>query len=395
MKLLFISQSFPYPPYLNGGTLKAYSLLRYLSLYNEIYLLTFALPGEEQYRENIVPFCSKVVVIPYCLSRKQKLYKKVHDLFSPKRFQSALMEQEIRKAVHEWRPDIAHFDLPMMAQYAGAVGNVPKVMASHDTISLFAYKTYRKSLNPISKSLWYLLFKQRQRIEKKYFPLFDICTVVSKEDKMFLFNHCSVLKVKVIPNGVDIEYFKKSAQGKSEPLSIGIFGGMNFAPNLDAALFFLKEIYPLIRKTLPVKLYIVGRTPSGKLSAYSGKNGVIVTGETDDMRVYYEKVSVVVSPVRLGSGIKNTVLQAMAMSKPVVATSQAVRAIGVTNGVDISIADTPANFSAAVIELLSKREVAERIGVQARELIEENFSWEHHAEVFQNLYQEVISCRSK
>jgi glycosyltransferase involved in cell wall biosynthesis len=308
------------------------------------------------------------------------------------------MHLEIREAVQQWHPDIVHVDLPMMSSYWKDIKKFSKVVASHDTISLFAYKNYKSRTNLFKKAMWYLLYKQRQWVERTYYPHYDACTLVSVEDKTFLKKHCQDLRIEIIPSGVDIEYFKQgelNAESSIQP-AVGFFGSVDFLPNVDAVIYFVSEIYPMIKKAIPdIKFFIVGRNPTVQIKSLADNKSIFVTGEVDDIREYYQKVSVVVAPTRLGSGIKNTVLQAMSMSKPVVTTTQAVKAIDAEDGVHLMIADESNKFAEKVIAVLENKKLQETLGNNARDLIVRRYSWESHANAFQSLYESILLKKSQ
>ena len=207
------------------------------------------------------------------------------------------------------------------------------------------------------------------------------------------------MQVEVIPNGVDIDYFSPGSEVQNpggDGMSIGVFGCMSFPPNADGVLYLVDEILPKIRRQLPdLKLYVVGRKPPEAIRSLAHRPGVIVTGDVDDMREYYRRVSVVVSPTRLGSGIKNTVLQAMSMAKSVVATSQSIRAIESDGGEYLAVADEPREFAERVIALLRDAALRHRMGSNARKLIERKYSWDAHAAAFQRLYEGICLHRSQ
>ena len=400
MKLLFISQNFPYPPYNDGARLKTYNLIKHLSKYNEIYLITFCSREEEGFIEKIAPFCSEIVTVP--IREKAgiwaKTYKIINNAIDPRRCASKKMELKIIDAVKLWKPDIVHVELPMMSPYSRTINGIPRIIASHDAISLFAYKNLKASKVLIKKAMWYWLYRQRRWIEEKYYPDYDACTVVSNEDRTILEKHCPALNIKVIPSGVDTEYFKplrSNAGHGTERMSIGLFGSMDFIPNSEAAQFFCRKIFPLVAKAVPAaRCYIVGRRPPAHIQALHNNSDIIVTGEVDDIREYYKKVNVVVAPVRLGSGIKNTVLQAMSMEKAIVSTPQAVQAIDVQNGTHLIVAEEPDEFAAEVVQLLKNTGSREKLGNNSRELIANKYSWQAHAEAFQELYGSIIDAYS-
>ena len=268
MKILFISQNFPYPPYLDGARLKTYNLIKHLSKANEIFLITFCDVEEKKYIDNIAPYCTHIttVAINFNLDTWGKFRKFIHDVVTPKRFDSPLMSSEITKALQRWRPDIIHVDLPMMSQYFNIIDGQPKVISSVDAISLVAYKNFKTAKSLLYKSIWYWLYRQRRWIEEHIFPHYDVCAVVSDEDKAFLKGHCPNLSIEIIPNGVDVKLFShndiKIDNDVPNKLAIGLFGVMSVSYNIDAVLYFISEIYPIIKTDVPnVKLYIVGRNP--------------------------------------------------------------------------------------------------------------------------------------
>lgn len=398
MKILFVSQNFPYPPYKDGARLKAYNLIKHLSDQNDIYLITFAEQHEFIGLREIEKYCVRVDTVDWEVPRGNVCTKStslLRKIINPLRFTSQRMRSKIKEVVQEWRPDLAHVDLPMMSQYADCLEQTKKILNSVDAISLFAYKNLFSSKNIINKAMWFWLYRQRRYVESYFYPYYDACTVVSDEDRRFLKKYCPDLPIEVIPNGVDIEYFspeKIKEDDVSRRPSIGLFGGMDFKPNVDAALHFTFEIYPLIKTEVPdVKFYIVGREPPKSVWSLTKQEGVIVTGEVTDMREYYEKTSVVVSPIYLGSGIKNTVLQAMSMAKPIVATPQAVRAIAVEDGIHLMVAEDASEFALKVTCLLRNESLREKLGQNARNLVVSKYSWQSHAEAFQRLYEGVLN----
>lgn len=397
MKLLFISQSFPYPPYHDGGRLVIYNLIKHLAKDNKIFLVTFCSRKEVNYLDKIAPFCVDIITVPFsdAGSNKWRRFKKfIRNIITPLRFDSPRMASEIEKTIKIWNPDVVHANLLMMSQYWRAIGRVPKIISSIDSQSLTAYKNWKMNSNLLKRIAAFWFYKQQKWVESHFFPNFDACVVVSDEDKIFLSQHCPELRIEVIPNGVDFEYFDTKYvkdEDLSENPSIGLFGVMRFPPNVDAALYFMSEIYPLIKAEVPdVQFYIVGRYPIKSVMSLANEKNVIVTGEVEDIRTYYNKVSVVVVPTRIGSGIKNTVLQAMSMSKPIVASPQAVKAITVENDVHLMIAGEPAEFAEKIIRLLKNKSLREELGKNGRRLIVNKYSWAVRAEAYQKLYSNIL-----
>jgi len=394
MRVLFISQYFPYPLY-NGASMKIYYLIKYLSTCNEIYFLSFAGSSDENYIPEIRPYCSYLDTVLYA-TPKSSLGKALGyglKAISPLRFHSPEMYSKIREAVSRWKPDLVHADLPMMAQYVSAFRDIPKVISPNDAISLIALQMFQESLSPFSKWRWWALYKQRKNYEMKYFPRFDVCALVSEVDAIHLRSHCPKLDVRVIPLGIDLHHFSKSNSAvlKEEYPSIIFTGVMNRPQHVDATLYFTENIYPIIKTQFPgIRFYIVGRDPDPQIERLSIEDdSIVVTGEVEDTKPYLSCSTVYVSPVRLGSGIKTSILTAMAMSMPIVASSCSMAAIDVSNGEEVFIADKPKQFANLTIRLLRNSELRSKLATNARKLVEEKYSLETYGERYQELYEEI------
>src|SRR5262249_35918041 len=161
------------------------------------------------------------------------------------------------------------------------------------------------------------------------------------------------------------EYFRPSAAAV-EPGTILFFGAINYYPNTEGLLFFLDEVFPRIQEQYPaVRLLIVGQLPPPSIAARASED-VVVTGLVDDVRPYLERAAVVIAPLRIGGGTRLKIVEAMAMGKPVVATSLGAEGLDVVDGEDILLADTPEDFAGQVVRALGDAALARRLGEAAR-----------------------------
>jgi glycosyltransferase involved in cell wall biosynthesis len=190
--------------------------------------------------------------------------------------------------------------------------------------------------------------------------------------------------VAVVPNGVDTAFFAPVA-GPVEPHTVVFEGNMNFAPNVDTAERLVNEVMPLLVKAVPdVRVVLVGRDPAPAVRSLASER-VIVTGTVDDVRPYLARSAVFACPMRLGSGIKNKILQAWAMGRPVVATRESLGGLSAADGVNLLVRDTVEQFAAAVAELLLDPQRAATIGAAGRVTAERQYSWEYQATRFEAL----------
>jgi polysaccharide biosynthesis protein PslH len=186
---------------------------------------------------------------------------------------------------------------------------------------------------------------------------------------------CGQVPAVAIPNGVDTAFFAPMQGVQSEPNSIAFEGSMRFGPNVDAATHLCREIFPLIKARRPsAKLWLIGRDPAPAVRALASES-IVVTGTVPDVRPYLARAAVFVCPMRQGGGIKNKILQAWAMGKPVVATSRSLGGLPAKDGVNLLIRDSPAQFALATDALLADPSRCELLGANARTTVTSCYGW--------------------
>lgn len=220
---------------------------------------------------------------------------------------------------------------------------------------------------------------------------------VSDKDAASFRRFLPFLQPHVIENGVDDRFFCPGKQpdpaAADAAIEIVFEGSMFFAPNVDAARYFVETIFPLIRQAIHgVRFTIVGRDPTPEVRALAC-NDVFVTGSVADVRPYLERAHVFVCPMRSGAGIKNKILQAWAMGKAIVSTTAGVGSLKTAEGRNILIRDTPEEFAAAVVGLLRDPEKAARLGEAGRRTIESHYTWAAKASALEALMQQIVDQR--
>ena len=214
--------------------------------------------------------------------------------------------------------------------------------------------------------------------------------VVSERDRDELRALNPALPLDVIPNGIDLDYFGLVATPR-EPNTLLFTGNYEYTPNVDAALRLARDIFPRIRAAVPTaQLWLVGNAPPPELQALAS-DAITVTGHVPDMRAYLQRAAAFVSPLRLGAGIKNKVLEALALCAPVVATALSVDGIAVRDGENVLIAETDNQIAAAALRLLADPALGVALGQKGRQLIETRYSWEQVAERYEALYAEITT----
>jgi len=168
-------------------------------------------------------------------------------------------------------------------------------------------------------------------------------------------------------------------------------GAFQHLPNVEAMIYFCREILPAIRRQLPeVRLTIVGSKPPPAVVALSGIPNVEVTGQVEDLRPHMAESSVYVVPVRLGVGIRGKILEAWSMAMAVVSTPVGCAGLRAENGKNILVSDTAESFAASVVTLLKDPQLRLRLGAEGRRVAEEYYGWDRSAQQLDAVYQSLL-----
>lgn len=199
--------------------------------------------------------------------------------------------------------------------------------------------------------------------------------------------------VRLISNGTDTEYFKP-VQIARQSRTLVFHSHLGYAPNVEAGLEFADEIFPRIRECIPnACFHLVGAKPVPKLLELASRPGIRVSADVDDIRPEVCSASVYVCPIRYGTGVKNKVLEAMAMRMPIVSYPAAIAGLGCAHGTHVMVARTVDEFVRHTIDLLKHPQLAEELAAKARRLVEERFSWQSRADAYEHLYRDLIEQR--
>ena len=205
--------------------------------------------------------------------------------------------------------------------------------------------------------------------------------VCSREDQEFLIQTHKVGNIELLPNGVDTQQFKPGKHDYSHNETLLFTGNMDYDPNVDAVLYFVDEILPIILKSFPkVKFLIAGQRPIDKVRELDNGNNILVTGFIPDLSETYNSASVVVAPLRFGAGTQNKVLEAMSMGIPVVCSNIGFEGLGIDDGQGAFMRLGASDFADQVVTLLSNEVLRENTGKKGIEVIQKSFTWETIAE---------------
>ena len=284
---------------------------------------------------------------------------------------------------HAAEYDLVYVHHVRMAPYAASVRSF-KVLDYHDAISMH-YATARS----YAKGTWSLIYRleggRLRAYECEVLDSFSGAFVVSEKDRQWILNGKAQREIEdrlvVLPMGIRPQLLAYPP-GQLEEASLAMMGNMRYYPNVDAATYFTREVLPLVQTRVPnVKFYVIGASPARAVRALAKLKNVIVTGYLDNPWQIVARAEVVVAPVRLGAGIQNKVLEAMALGKPVVGTTLALQGIaGGQDGEHFIVADSPEQMAEKIVDLLRDRHRARELGRRARTLVEEMYTWDRIGE---------------
>ncbi len=394
LRVLLISRCPPYPLHL-GDRLIVYHLARELSERGHtIDLLAFDDGSADDDSDVYGAFFRHITVLP---DPERSPVDYVRRLVMPSaRFPQAAnqawspdMWRAIREHVMNDQYDIAHlFGGIQVYEYLHAVKPLPVMITPYESYSLYLRRQVEAGAGWGARAQWFAA----REYERWMFAPYPRVIVLTDRDRDELRTLDPMLRLSVIPNGVDLGHFiPPYSDSPREPNTILFTGNFGYPPNLDAALFLANEILPRVQSRIPAaRLWLVGANPPPELLALADDT-ITVSGQVADMRPYFARASVFASALRMGAGIKNKVLEAMAMGCPMVATPLSLDGINAKHGDAVLISAPDAKtIAGAITRVLGDPDLSARLRRNARLLIEREYNWTTIAGRYETLYREVI-----
>ncbi len=374
MKIFVLTSRVPYPLE-KGDKLRIFHQVRELSINHKIHLC--CLNTEKIHpsaKEELSKICAELSIIP--LKKKNIIWNLFLNLFSENPFQVAYFFQrnvaiKINKLIGSFNPDHIYAQLIRTSEYVKNYHDIPKTIDYMDSFSK-GMDRRAKSASFFSKPIILSEARRLLRYENLIYDYFENHTIISKQDRDTIW-HQHRKKIEVIPNGIDSVFFHPKEMKKE--FDILFTGNMAYIPNVDSVVYLVNEILPLVQKEIPdVRVLIAGASPVNKIKNMANSS-ITVTGWVDDIRDAYWASKVFVAPLRLGSGLQNKLLEAMASKKPCVTSPLANNALGAINNKSILIADSAQEFSEKIIFLLRNQSAAHDIAENGYVHVINNFNW--------------------
>jgi sugar transferase (PEP-CTERM/EpsH1 system associated) len=404
MNILLLSPWLPWPLY-DGGRIRIFETLRYLSRRHSVTLVSSVCrPEEMDHASTVKNFCQNVVttVVPNgtravvsrlsrgVLSRRPLIQSFYYD---------ARLAEKVKELTSRVAYDVIQVEFPFLAPYLNAVeprSRAKKILTMHNIESLRFERELqlahwgKRRLVLLGNHLFF------REWEKEALGGFDGIITVSDLERTWVQQHAPQTMVDVVPNGVDTEYFSPgSAHASTNNPYIVFTGAMDYPPNVDAAGWFCNEILPQLQRTVPgIRLKIVGKNPHPHVLELDRREGVEVTGTVADIRSYVAESLALVVPLRSGGGTRLKILEAMALERPVISTSVGAEGLDVNPGTDILISDDPQQFVDQIQLLLGSPEKAKAIGKAGRRLVLEKYDWRVCLGGLERLYGRLLGDKA-
>ena len=285
--------------------------------------------------------------------------------------------------------DLVHLDILAVAALIERVPpDLPVVFNAHNVESRLLAERVRSEPARWRRAVLASQVRRLARMERRVCSAADRVLACSDIDAERLQALAPAARVTVVPNGVDLAGFCPGADPAGDDRTLVFVGQMSWFPNRDGIEHFLAAVWPRIRQRHPARLRIIGRDGDTILPPAPG---VERTGFVADLRPLIESAAVYVVPLRVGSGTRLKLLEAMAMGKAIVTTRIGAEGLGLVDGTHALLADSPEAFAGAVARLLDDRALRLRLGLAARQLAEQRYGWDAIGARLNVIYADLLT----
>lgn len=397
-KMLFISPRFLFPVD-SGGKIRTTQILR--GMRGKTYHITLASPAPDhwnRFSDDIAAVCDTFAHWPeptlsrfHSITRLRHLFSKVPVAVETDRDPNAT--RHLQNLISENAYDVVVYDFPHATIYGGHPNNTTTVLFTHNVESEIFKRHVDVATNFLTRWVWRNQYKKMLNFEAQAIAPFDASVAVSDRDKENLERLYDATNVGVIRTGVDLDFFPY--QQRAYNGNIVFTGAMDWMANIDAIEYMIDDIWPLVTKRVPdATMTVVGRNPPDRLVDRARGLNWTFTGFVDDVRPYVRDACAYAIPLRVGGGTRLKVFEAMAMGAPMVSTSIGVEGLQVAADQHYLRADNAQSFASALCDLIENQERGDKLSMNARKFVEENFSHLMAAKDFETICSEAFDRKS-
>jgi sugar transferase (PEP-CTERM/EpsH1 system associated) len=395
MKILFLSPTVPFP-LTDGGRIRVFNLLKQIASKSDVTLLALETqPTDAEGVAELQQLGVQVHLVPNAPMLPRVSFITLVNAFLKQqpitvaRYDLPVYRQKFRELIASENFDLVHYEMFHTAQFRTET-DLPSVLSQQNVDSAIWRRLCGETTHPFYKFAYWTQQLAFQRYERVLSPRFDTVTCTSDIDADVFQRYCAADTLEIIPNGVDVTHYQPDFTSEA-PAHLIYIGSMDWYPNEDAVAFFVDEVLPSIQdKVRDVQFSIVGGNPSARVQKLAEREGVVVTGRVPEIKPYFAEATVFVVPLRIGSGTRLKILEALAMGKAIVSTTVGAEGLALKDGEEIFIADEPAIFAGAVTRLLTDASLRRRIGENGRARVEQDYDWRSIGEKLHTLYESLI-----
>lgn len=399
MRILFVTYRFPgYTGDASSNTV--FNLVKYFSRNHEICLLGLASSTvSSEMKAELGRYCRRMEIVDHpkwrgALSAARGLFSK--EPLQMWYFRSSALASKVREILSDEQIEIAYGYHLRSGQFLQGIDSIPRVIAIMPAQALHFRRRYEFTRNPVMRAIYGMEFTRLTGFEADLARKFDSCLLISEKDRDAIDSAHVLKNIFYNPHGTDTDSFAPPGGTVREKASLVFSGAMYMDTNCDAALYFRREILPLIWKSRPeTRFTIVGKNPPSSIRRLADDSRITVTGFVEDVRPFLWKASVGVNPIRMAAGLQNKLLEGLAAGLPMVVTPEANEGIQAPVGIAVCIARSAEEFAAATLELLNNPERAESLATEGKRFVQSHWSWETHFKSLESHLQALVDTTAK
>ncbi len=394
--ILFLTPQLPYPAH-QGTALRNFGLIKGLAKRGyQVSLASFEGLGQGSPDAVLAHFCERITTAQQPPRSK---FKRIIDLANghpdmARRLWSHGFEARIELLVELHKFDVVHIEGIEMAPYIPAIKRLSDakiIYDAHNAEFALQQRIAEQAADPVRKRYSHIQVTRLTRWEAEVCETSDHILAVSERDAQHLRSLGASTPITVLPNAIDTStYSPKTRPADIRRPSVVFTGKMDFRPNVDAVLWFVNDILPLVHEKQPnVEFVVVGKQPHARLRTIANRRHMTLTGFVNQIEPYIAAADVYIAPLRMGSGTRFKLLQAMAMKRPIVSTAVGAEGLDVTHEQHLLLADHPQAFAVSILKILENRNLSKILTENAHELVITRYDWGAVLPILETVYEEL------
>ena len=397
MKILWVKVDFLHPTN-RGGQIRTLEMLKRLHARHELHYVAFEPSGGTEWLDRRREYCSRFWPVPHRIPPLVSpgfAWQVLRGLADPRpvavfRYASDRMRRVVAALRREQHYDAVVCDFVHPAANLDDLGNC--ILFHHNVETHIWKRRAGTATNPAARFYFTRQARKMAEYEGRICREMGRVIAVSEADASALEELFGLSGVATVPTGVDIEYFAKPQDAREPECDLVFSGAMDWLPNVDGAHWFRHEILPLIRRERPgTTVTLAGRQPLGWMRQWAEADPLVrITGTVPDIRPYLWSGRVFIVPLRVGSGTRLKIYEAMAAGLPVVSTTIGAEGLPVRHPDEIRLADPPDCFAAECLRLLNSGSERQTLARSGADYVRKHAGWDRAAKIFEDILAQPL-----